>query len=361
MTSPKASSPGAQRPPLAQMPVPETGDAEEAVRLRDLCKWQQEEIARLLLLVDELRKRIEAMGESAVQEGSGSPVAASMEKFGLREVAEARGQQRLKGVFERLYQDACQRITRYSLIRERLLASNALCNQVMAALSTRQAEDGSEVPDFERLNATASAALGGMFYHTDYLFRATCQYAMSQGVENTLFKVRRDFNDFDPNASEDTEQPDHDEARRHGPHRLPGRRSERPRKGGGQPASPRTGSTSVSPAKLKKASPLAEEHASFGQYVQSLKDANMEEEWRPKAGRDKKMMLSSSGDFSTLKAAVLEKGKDGGRANKGAGLVASQSLPALPKGRSLFQSPDSPAAAAAVKLLGATAFDLRQM
>lgn len=334
-------------------------------------------MARLLLIIDELRKRIEGMGGETTSSSTPSPepiVSKALQRVGLKDMAEARSPQRLKGVFERLYQDACQRVTRCSLIRERMIAANALCSQVLAALSQKHSENGGDgIPDFERLNATASAALRGMCYHTDYLFRATCEYAMAQGVQNTLFKAHQtSMQEFmDTLASEDTEQSPESEDGLRRAHRMPGRRGDRLRGKVGardfcsSPTSPGSIGHFGSPSKPRKP-PVTlvtelEQPTSFGQYVAALREG--EEEWLRARERHREKRTTPADKFDTLKAACLtDRTRPEGRQGSRPSLAASQSLPALPKGRSFFQSQDSPTAStAASRLSSLSTAESRQM
>jgi len=271
----------------------------------------------------------------------------------------------LKGVFERLYQDAVQRVQRYGLIRERMLAANAACSQIVAALGDQHPKDDAEaVPDFERLNATAQAALRGMWYQTDYLFRATCAYAMSQGVENSLLKVHRDTLTDLIDTSEDTDLAfPLDEYPRKAYPRLKARREGRPNRIGGSNAvgsnrewsqGYQTGAGSLrspQPTRKQHLQHVDPESTSFSQYVAALAESRSDfrddralEDW-PKS-RDKKKLLDPRYDtFDTLKEACEPRARGG----IGKGLATSQSLPALPKGRNHFQG-ESPTSTLTSKL-----------
>merc|ERR1719401_1572739 len=93
-----------------------------------------------------------------------------MEKVGLKDLAEASGNgPKLKGVFERLYQDSVQRIQRYGMVRERMLLATKAYNSVIAGMGPGH-PDPDAIPDFERLNETTRATLQGMWYNVEKIF-----------------------------------------------------------------------------------------------------------------------------------------------------------------------------------------------
>jgi len=274
-----------------------------------------------------------------------------MDHVGLKDFATTTPD--LRGVFERLYQDAVQRVQRYGLIRERMLAANAACSQIVSALSDQQSKDDSEdIPDFERLNTTAQAALRGMWYHTDYLFKATCAYAMSQGVENSLLKVHRSALTDLMDTSEDTDPTfPYDDSRRFKGSRLPDRRDKRANKlalnGGTGRDWHHTASSfaaAASPPRYRKQQLADPEVTSFSQYVAALTESRAEledDDWlRSKDKAESKANPNPHADtFTTLKAACYVEAKGrGNTGGSGKGLGTSQSLPALPKGRTMFQT-----------------------
>lgn len=184
-----------------EAPVPEAkevvykGDPKEVQELKRITQRQQEEISKLLLTIDELRKRMENIKVVSLDAGPGvaGTVDNIMEKVGLKDIMEAglaRNPPVLKGVFERLYSDATQRIQRYGLIRQQMLLANKAYAAVVEAVAS---EEDQQWPDFERLNDTTDATIRGMWYHTEYLFRSACEYAMTQGVEATLVKAQQNL------------------------------------------------------------------------------------------------------------------------------------------------------------------------
>merc|ERR1712093_926726 len=208
---------------------------------------------------------------------------------------------RLKGVFERLYQDSIQRIQRLGLIRERMVLANRAYSAVVDAMVDNRPADDS-IPDLSRLNATTSAALRGMWYHTEYLFRHACEYAMGQGIEASLLKGNRpslgDIMDDDVGLDDplaEGREALHDQSttrqvRR--PARLGGdrplaRRTERPGVSLGQRGHPLGGqhSSAQAPWSLKRAQTAAPDGAkdsvstSFASYMSAMKDASSTDGW----------------------------------------------------------------------------------
>merc|ERR550534_1268247 len=90
---------------------------------KDICV-QKEENDRLQMLVDELRRRIVQIKEAAEEQGV-QPEALQrvMESVGLNDVMEADGQKKVRKVFQRLYEDAMERLRRYQIIRAKVLAA----------------------------------------------------------------------------------------------------------------------------------------------------------------------------------------------------------------------------------------------
>ncbi|CAK9102646.1 unnamed protein product, partial [Durusdinium trenchii] len=162
--------------------------------------YSEEEISRLLLTIDELRKRLENIRVVSMDAGPGvaSSVDSIMEKVGLKDIVDSsfasglpRNPPVLKGVFERLYSDAIQRIQRYSLIRQQMLLANKTYASVVDAISATDAEEAKKIPDFDAVNDTTDSTIRGMWYQTEYLFRRACEYAMAQGVEASLIKAQQ--------------------------------------------------------------------------------------------------------------------------------------------------------------------------
>merc|ERR1711972_808181 len=123
-------------------------------------------MSRLLLVIDELRKRIDAIKIAAASQGpeEATNVDNVMEEVGLKELMDTgvppAGESshtwtvpKLMGVFERLYQDSIQRIQRLGLIRERMVLANRAYSAVVDAMVDNKPADDS-IPDLSRLNAT---------------------------------------------------------------------------------------------------------------------------------------------------------------------------------------------------------------
>jgi hypothetical protein len=243
--------------------------SQELEELREKCKSQQDEITRLVLIIDELRARLEKIPEEAPPEMA-PQMGGLLEKVGLKEIVDVGlaaknrpSDQDLRPVFLRLYQDAMQRIQRFAIIRETVKATSKAYMEIAETgcgpgldpspspetgpgLGRVWPYKGSFPPELERLNATAQAALNSMWYHADHSFRRMCDYAVLQGVEALLTKSHKASLDelMATSMAEDTDNPrDASEvpegrmgetwhASRGGREtrgRLPGRRSERPR------------------------------------------------------------------------------------------------------------------------------------
>eukprot|EP00927_Polykrikos_kofoidii_P067392 TRINITY_DN62885_c0_g1_i1.p1 TRINITY_DN62885_c0_g1~~TRINITY_DN62885_c0_g1_i1.p1 ORF type:complete len:837 (+),score=170.91 TRINITY_DN62885_c0_g1_i1:366-2513(+) len=342
---------------FSEIVSPGTGgdDKENEVKLlKNKVKAQQDEISKLLLTIDELRARIGKIRASAGDHGGevATKITGIMERVGLREMMEVGSVPKLKGVFERLYQDAVQRIQRIGLIRERMILASQAYDVVVDAMTSNsppqdplQAADGST--DLQRLNDTASAVLQGMWYHTDYLFRHACDYATAQGVEASVQKGGRStLNDL-MDSVEDEEVPlsssPNPEAmsrsRRRGD-RLPGRRGERPRMCASASESgkafwhqPEPGGLSnpMTPRQMRKLNVQDPGNTSFTSYVAALREARGDlrhDDWPncPRQVPEKRCRGSDKLDV------ILNLP---GKASRG--LAPSQSLPALSKGRSVMQ------------------------
>lgn len=349
----------------------------EMLRLKQQQKGFQDEISRLLLVIDELRKRIDAIKTVAASQGPevAKAVDSVVEEAGLKDIMEpgettfggggtgfgARPQRhaeviRLKGVFERLYQDSIQRIQRLGLIRERMVLANRAYSAVVDAMVDNRPADDS-IPDLSRLNATTSAALRGMWYHTEYLFRHACEYAMGQGIEASLLKGNRpslgdimDDDNDDPLAEGREALRDQSTTRQvRRPARLGGdrplaRRTERPGVATGQRGHPLGGQHSSAQAawSLKRVQTAAPDFAkdsvttSFATYMSAMKDASSTDGWvsddrqaatRLRGARPPGLVASEGEKLDVLLAT-----KNGMKI-----ACKSESLPVLPKGRSLLQ------------------------
>jgi len=334
---------------------------------------QQEEISRLLITIDELRSRIEMVREMQA-DGSMSPeaivaVQGVMKKAGLKEIMEAANVPKLKGVFERLYQDAIQRIQRLGLIRERMLIANKAYSNIVNAIVCKAEENVEQpaVPDLDRLSSTAQATLSGMWYHTDFLFKNTCEYAIAQGVESSLMKSQKmslsevmeaqEAAHLEADALFDLAADGDDPSSPN--YKLRKRASARPgRRGGERPSGPSNGKRSndfpgstatgdshafwsmpggldskgakKSPRSTRKENLADPEPSSFSSYIANLREARGDlgsDEWKrvPLPERIKKPAgpkdMGNDQEFipKTLKGAVS--------------MTNSRSLPLLPKGR----------------------------
>ncbi|CAE8645462.1 unnamed protein product, partial [Polarella glacialis] len=136
------------------------------------CKWLEHDkigstsgIGSLGELDNFAEKKSASRFAQGVALAQGQEVDDVMDKVGLGELTKRpvrtvhnsvpRAPPTLKGVFERLYQDAVERVQRYGLVRDQMLLANEAYAAVIGAVSSNnKGEPGSgtvEVPDFERL------------------------------------------------------------------------------------------------------------------------------------------------------------------------------------------------------------------
>eukprot|EP00933_Yihiella_yeosuensis_P016737 TRINITY_DN14184_c0_g1_i1.p1 TRINITY_DN14184_c0_g1~~TRINITY_DN14184_c0_g1_i1.p1 ORF type:complete len:1300 (+),score=351.95 TRINITY_DN14184_c0_g1_i1:140-4039(+) len=355
----RAATPPPPPPPekeVQQVVVEKGADPKDVMQLKRQVKLQQEELSRLLLTIDELRKRVEAIKGAAL--GGGPLIAGAvdniMDQVGLKDIMEGGGAGRpgLKGVFERLYQDAVQRIQRYGLIRQQMIMANQAYAAVVSAMTQEKGQDGGpeEVPDFERLQSTTSATVRGMWYQTETLFKRACEYAMAQGVEASLLKAQRGSM-ADVMGMEDIGQGfvggggDDESVYQvtRMPNRLPARRSDRTqfqRIGDPMKSVPTAfgGRDVPAPEKLKKFRPSEpfSEPTPFTSYVAALREVTTDSAKEAEAWvrEDRK---SSNKTLNTLKAACAGGNVATGSPQLGAGNPLSRSLPQLPRGRNVLQ------------------------
>lgn len=292
------------------------GDPKEVSHLKQVTQRQQEEISRLLLTIDELRKRLENIRVVSMDAGPGvaSSVDNIMEKVGLKDIMDPsftagipRAPPVLKGVFERLYSDAIQRIQRYGLIRQQMLLANKTYASIVDTIST-DSEEAKKIPDFDSLNDTTDSTIKGMWYQTEYLFRRACEYAMAQGVEASLIKAQQNLiSEFEVENFEPTRQEAPRKERAHA------RRSERP----------------VARGKEEGGVPKAQkddQQTPFMTYMAALRESHGDLE----DAKEKPERKRHGDNMKTLRAVCGERPV----------LATSHSLPALPKGRSIYQVED---------------------
>jgi len=333
-------------------------DALEIKRLNARINKQQEEISRLLITIDEMRSRIESVKDIAV-ESDDPKVAAGiqvvMKKAGLKEIMEAKAGPKLKGVFERLYQDAIQRIQRLGLIRERMLIANKAYSNIVNAIVSKgdKAMENMSIPDLDRLSSTAEATLSGMWYHSDFLFRNTCDYAIAQGVESAMMKSQKlslsevmdassNPNSPDYPMDEDPNSPDYKTRRRAGDRPRNPRGGERG-KSTGHPGTTAGGDPGhafwdlpggvkgpKSPRSIRKEHLSDPNPSSFASYIAALRESRGDlrsDEWSRVQMQERipKPSRSDGIDFNpkTLKGSVSN---------------GSRSLPILPKIRGILQA-----------------------
>jgi len=111
----------------------------------------------------------------------------ALKEVGLKELVEAKQGKHLKNVYERLYQDALQRMQRLALILENKAKANNLYFQSVTAATKKL--KGSQLhanpPDLEKLTDAAAVAIEGMWYHYDILFRRVCEHSTAQSIRDT--------------------------------------------------------------------------------------------------------------------------------------------------------------------------------
>merc|ERR1712054_503346 len=122
--------------------------------------------------------------------GKGGEVAQELEKalkeVGLKELIEAKTGQKLKNVYERLYQDALQRMQRLALILENKAEASKLYFEGMSsAKKIKGAAAHAAPPELEKLTESAMLAIEGMWYHYDILFRRVCESTAAQTIRDT--------------------------------------------------------------------------------------------------------------------------------------------------------------------------------
>jgi len=170
---------------------------EEVDKLRQKVQDQQDEIARLLLIIEELRHRFEQMKDAVVNKGGqvAESFTEAIQEAGLTELVEAPPSYslNLKNVYERLYQDAIQRMQRLALIMEQKAAANELYLATMACAAARRLRGVPPpvAPDLQRLTEAALTAINGMWYHYDILFRRVCEGSAESGVRDSASNTYR--------------------------------------------------------------------------------------------------------------------------------------------------------------------------
>lgn len=138
-------------------------------------------------MIEEMRHRLEQMQGLLVTRGG--DVAAELEKAlketGLKDLMEAKTGKSLKNVYERLYQDALQRMQRVALILEQKAEAKELYfASVVAAKKLKGSQAHAPPPDLDRLTDAALTAIHGMWYHYDILFRNICEQSTAQSVRD---------------------------------------------------------------------------------------------------------------------------------------------------------------------------------
>jgi len=109
----------------------------------------------------------------------------ALKEVGLKDLVDAKTGRPLKNVYERLYQDAVQRMQRLALILEQKVEANKL---YLASLSSTKRIKGTAsqvpAPDLEKLTDAALVAIQGMWYHYDIMFRRVCEESQAQSIRD---------------------------------------------------------------------------------------------------------------------------------------------------------------------------------
>jgi len=172
---------------VVQVEVPSKAQQAEIEKLRLRCKEQQEEISRLLLMIEEMRHRMEQLQKLLAEKGGyvADELEKALEKVGLKEVAEAKPAN-LRNVYERLYQDAIERMRRCAItLEQKVEASKQYFAQLAVAKKVKGPAAHAAPPNLERLTEAAALAIHGMWYHYDILFRRVCQRSTEEAVKQS--------------------------------------------------------------------------------------------------------------------------------------------------------------------------------
>lgn len=322
----------------------------ELDELRKRLAGKEDELARLLLTIDELRLRLSKVRHV-------KPDADTFQEIGLEEFIDDLGPTQLRGVFERLYEDAVQRISRSNLVLHHLMTGK----RAFAKLA--QDQDVGFTAALQQLNETVSATLKGMWYNSEYVFRHVCQYAMEKGAEESFACKDNTGSVTDFLQEELFGEEDVLSWQQRPPNRLPGRRGEQRPSGanGLRPAYPGTlggaGKTlwhpmpggvnppDISPRQMRKKHLVNPESNPFTEYVASLREARGE---APSSGGTPPLMRTaddvewhrsdvraakSEGTNALPNITFINRPADfgGGKPRSDMGMGKSASLPALPR------------------------------
>lgn len=317
--------------------------------LRKASQALQDENSRMLLMMDEMRGRMEKLG------GRSAEVDDALEKTGLKGLVNPGGKERLKDVFSRLYQDGVQRVQRYCLIRSQMLSATSAATEMVSTLSHKTEVDrlGEDVvPDLGRLSATACAALNGMWYTTDYLFRRACAYAMAQGVDSVgklhasavseLMEESGSLTGLLTKRSLGVDGDPFNKSRKRGARHLQPRCP--PCRHGGRPVEPPEGpqpeSAMRSPRKIRQEAVVDPEPTDFTVYVAGIKEARNDlrpNEWPRLEQYPSGKQMSNKGMPLNGSAPLNGTSSRNRGATSGKRVISgSQSLPAIPKSRPLL-------------------------
>jgi hypothetical protein len=256
----------------------------------------------------------------------------------------------LKGVFQRLYEDAIQRIQRYTLIREQVdAATRAYSDLVNSPKNIPMSDTANPMTPLDQLSVTASATLQGMWYPGERSWKKACEWAIAEAMEAHVSKQATGTVDDlmehaaagaaaeEPVANDgDQEEILPNQLAAGLPRRTAGRRGPRGYPGAWSPSQGEKGTAdngrsfwhplpgglgpeTFSPRKLRKAAVTDPEPSAFTNYVAQLRAAR-----------------GDLGSAEWPRLTTANGGRRGSGESDDSMLAASRSLPALPKGRGML-------------------------
>jgi len=167
-------------------------EQEEMEKLKAKCRQQQEEISRLLLMIEEMRHRLEKLQFLLEEKGyTDETLQGALEKVGLQDLMQAKKRD-LVNVYERLYQDAVERLQRSALTLEQRIEASKL---YYAGITANNSHKGPAVrappPKLDQLTEAACTAIHGMWYHYDILFKRVCERSTAEALKNSAINKYR--------------------------------------------------------------------------------------------------------------------------------------------------------------------------
>lgn len=159
---------------------------------RDLETHEGTEVRRLMMIIDELRARLNAAGVAAEKQGISQEMGGIMSASGLSDLMSAYTPQAddpaLRKVFARLYRDSLERVMRAGFIESKMtvLQRGDLCRVVNTdegGSNTRWVSANSEL---ERIRAMTKAALPNMAYRCERMFQQLDAYGELKAIESAI-------------------------------------------------------------------------------------------------------------------------------------------------------------------------------